>query len=138
LRLPVKPVGYMTTVLCLYASVAVVTALIARAAQREWLFEVFVADFIVGAVAAWTAGVLFGAFGPVVAGIPVLGCFGLSIPMVSGFNAWAVSQEASDAIGCIEVSDEVSRVVELFDGFALEDKVDTVLPIERERLPEAA
>ena len=128
----------MTTVLCLYASVAVVTALIARAANREWLFEVFVADFIVGAVAAWTAGVLFGAVGPVVAGIPVLLCFGLSIPVAFGFNAWAVSLEASEAIGCIDVTDEVSRVVELPGGFALEDKVDTIVPIERERLSEAA
>lgn len=77
---------FVETVL-LYFTVALVSALTCAFIRGYLAPDVFIANVLLGSVCAWIGGVMFGAVGPVVVGIPVLACFAIALPTLFGFNA---------------------------------------------------
>lgn len=73
--------------IALYACVAAVSAVICCYIRNQWAWEILVSNFMLGAVTAWIGAILIGAVGPVVFGMPVLACFGVTLPALFAFNA---------------------------------------------------
>jgi hypothetical protein len=70
----------------LYSIIAISSALVCAFLRAKFELDVFLCNVMLGGVASWTAGVLFGAVGPLVWGVPVLACVGLAMPAMLAFN----------------------------------------------------
>lgn len=74
-------------IVILYVCVAAVSAIVCAFVRRQWAVDILLANLMLGFVGAWLGALLFGAIGPAIAGVPILACFGLALPMQFGFNA---------------------------------------------------